>query len=600
MAPNPAFDDSAPPDERRDALTELQREHLPGASELLDQGLIRDLVGQVQDRFAEVAFEQQLSKAIDSNVVPFPSMRSREGRPGMQSVTVDELQVAVLGEYWERPGQIAFDALRLMVQETPVLNAVVMTRVRQVQRFCRIAESGELPGFEIRHVDREHQLTPGEKETKQQLQRFIANCGWEFSPRRRKAMRRDSFKAFMAKAVRDSLTMDSIGLELEWKRDRGRGLDGFYAVDGATIRLCSEQGYQGNDEIFALQVVGGRVCTAYTFEDLIYEPRNPRTDVLSLGYGVSEVELLVRVVTGFLNAMSYNSRGFDENAIPKGMLHLSGNYTQGDIAAFKRMWNAMVRGVNNQWSLPVMVSKDQESKASFEKFGIDFNEMHFSKWMTFLTSIICAIYGMSPAEINFDSFTAGSTSALAGSDTGEKLAASKDSGLYPLLSHFGDLLSDNIVAEFGPEWCFRWTGLEPDDADKRHELKKLVSTVDELRAEQGMVAHPDPKQGGAPANPALMQVYMAGLQPPQGADFGGGAPGAPGQGGDAAPTAPGADFGGSPGEQGDFGDEGDEGFGLQKKGDFGDAAAAPGGGDFGGERGEDFGKAMPSVYEVTL
>ena len=27
-----------------------------------------------------------------------------------------------------------------------------------------------------------------------------------------------------------------------------------YAVDGSTIRLCTEDGYEGDDEIFALQV----------------------------------------------------------------------------------------------------------------------------------------------------------------------------------------------------------------------------------------------------------------------------------------------------------------------------------------------------------
>ncbi len=63
--------------------------------------------------------------------------------------------------------------------------------------------------------------------------------------------------------------------------------------------------------------------------------------------------------------------------------------------------------------------------ASFERFVVEYNEMYFSKWMTFLTSIICPIFAMSPSEINFDSLTYGSSSALSGSDTSEKLVASK-------------------------------------------------------------------------------------------------------------------------------------------------------------------------------
>jgi hypothetical protein len=189
------------------------------------------------------------------------------------------------------------------------------------------------------------------------------------------------------------------------------------------------------------------------------------------------------------------------------MLHLTGNYTNQDIDAFKRYWNSMVKGVNNQWALPVMVSKDQESKASFEKFGVEFNEMYFSKWMTFLTSIICAIYGMSPAEINFDSFTAGSTSALAGSDTAEKLAASKDSGLRPVLSYFENLITDYIVSDFSDKYVFRWTGLDPADADKKHEMRKLVLTVNEARAEEGYEKLDGP-MGDAPLNTSLVGPWM--------------------------------------------------------------------------------------------
>ena len=71
---------------------------------------------------------------------------------------------------------------------------------------------------------------------------------------------------------------------------------------------------------------------------------------------------------------------------------------------------------------------------------------------TFLTSIICAIYGMSPAEINFDSFSGGNTSPLGGSDTAEKLAQSKDSGLRPLLAYYENIFTDYILAELGDSY----------------------------------------------------------------------------------------------------------------------------------------------------
>lgn len=92
----------------------------------------------------------------------------------MQSVRLDEWQITLQGDYWERPAALSFDALRAMVEQTPVLSAVVMTRVRQILRFARVAEgSTNEPGFEIRHIDRMHQLTDAEQESIRLLQRFL-------------------------------------------------------------------------------------------------------------------------------------------------------------------------------------------------------------------------------------------------------------------------------------------------------------------------------------------------------------------------------------------------------------------------------------------
>lgn len=589
-----AFDPRAPQDERTDALGELHKAHAPKAlSDLLfGPEHLRPVIDAIRDNMEEQAV---LMKAR-GNVVPFPSKNA--GKKGMQSVYVDDMWLAVqVGDYFDKPGNMGFDSLRLMVEQTPVLNAVVMTRVRQMQAFCRVQEQGRGPGFEIRHVDRKHQLQPDEETSIRLLTRFFQNSGWEFKPRQRKRLRRDSLPTMMGKLVRDTLTMDSCAIETEFKRDKTLGIDGMYAVDGATIRLVTEDGYQGDDEIFALQVVQGRIRTAYTFNDIIYEPRNPRSDVLVAGYGLSETELLIRVVTGFLNAMTLNIKGFSDNSIPRGVLHLTGNYEAADLAAFKRYWNGMVRGVNNAWTIPVMVSKDQESKAGFENFGVEFNEMYFAKWMTFLTSIICALYGMDPQEINFESFSA-SKSSLSGSDTAERLAWSHDKGLRPLLSYFENLFTDYVVAEFSEHYVFRWTGLDDADDEIREKRAMTVLTVDEMRAEEGYDKMDGPL-GAAPVNPALIGPWMQVMQAQQPQDFGqpegqgddgqgGGVPSGP-DGAQQGDDAGGDDEGGQDGQQPPVAapsadwhpSDGSDSEPMRK------AAPAP-----------DYGVVLPTVYEV--
>ena len=495
-----AYHPQAPKDETQDAMREAQQAALP--SSVTDMLPLVEFMARQQE-------EQDFYKALKKpNVIPFPSLAVQDRKPGMQSVWLDDRQIQLLGDYYEKPSAYSFDMMRHMVDQTPILSAVIMTRIRQVKRFCRVSDSGKGPGFQVRLKNQSERLQKSEQQSIELLQGFFTNCGWESNPRQRLRLKRDNFSSFMSKIVRDSLVLDSSPIETEFKRDRRLGLDGFYAVDGATIRLCNEEGYRGDDEIFALQVVQGNLRAAYTHDDLIYIPRNPRTDVLTGGYGMSETELLVKVVTGFLNAMTYNMKFFDSNAIPKGLLHLSGNYDNNDLNSFKRYWNAMVRGINNAWTLPVMVSKDQDSKASFEKFGVDVNEIMFAKWMTFLTSIICAIYGIAPDEINFESFTAG-TSSLSGSDTEEKLVNSKDKGLRPLLSHFEDVFSDYLVSEFSDKYVFRWSGLDEKDEKQLWDEEKSLLTVNEARKARNW-DEINESWGNAPLNQTLMQAWMAG------------------------------------------------------------------------------------------
>ena len=566
-----AFELMAPPDERYDANAELAKAHSPLASELIPAENLRPVIDYITDQYEANALNK-------GGIIQFPG-RSRPNRPrGPQSVVLDELQIFAHGDYWDKPSPLGFDGLRQMVEQTPILNSIILTRIRQISRFTAPQED-DGPGFVIRHVDKTHKMTSEEEESTKLLSRFITNCGWEFNPRRRKRLKRDSFTQFVAKMVRDSLTMDSAPIETEMKHNRKLGIDGFYAVDGSTIRLCSEDGYQGDDEIFALQVIQGRIVSAYGHEDLIYEPRNPRTDVRLAGYGLGETELLIRVVTGFLNAMTYNIKGFDENSIPKGLLTLFGDYDTNDLTAFKRYWSAMVKGVNNQWTLPVLAAKDKDSGAQFTPFNVEFNEMYFSKWMTFLTSIATAIYGMDPAEINFESFSA-SKSSLSGNDTAEKLAASQDKGLRPMMSYMESLISDFIISDFSDKFVFRWAGLDEEDQEKRHELKKLSCTVDEIRAEEGRKAIGG-VLGGAPLNPSLIGIYQA-EQQPQGEqeqeDYG--------------QVPEGEEQEENPEEGGDFGDGDADGdaTGEDQSEDLGQSSP--------NEPEGDFGKAFPTIYSV--
>lgn len=565
---------AAPADERYDAQADMVKSQgLQGlAAELLPSSDLEPVI----DHIREVMADQELAKSARGNLIVGPWAAPKRDKASGQSVFLDDFQITMQGGYWDRPGLLGFDSMRAMVEQTPVLNSIILTRIRQVNRFCRPQADLSDAGFRIQHVDPSVELNDDQQKSVQLLQQFISNCGWETDPRARKRLRRDNFAQFMAKSVRDTLTMDAAPIETVFKRERGRGLDGFHAVDGASIRLCTEMGYDGDDEIQAVQVIEGNVRTAYTFDDLVYEVRNPRTDVRACGYGYGEPEMLIKVVTYLLNAMTYNGAFFDKNSIPRGFLNIFGNYDTKDIASFRRYWNSMVRGVENSHNLPVMVSKDQESGASWTEIGGQMDEMAFAKWLTFLTAISCAIYGTSPEEISMESFAA-SKSSLSGSDTEEKLVSGNDKGFRPLLGFYESTLSDFIVQTFSPQYCLRFPGLDNVDAKTRFERAKIGQTWNEFRAQDGLDPIAGPL-GDMPVNQAFIQVWSAENDVGQ----------------PKMEEAPGEDFGDPDAAEGDgFG-----GMAEQPAGDDADAGAQPekpeGEGD---GYGEDMAKAVdPAAF----
>jgi len=428
----------------------------------------------------------------------------------------------VRGGYIERPGATTMQGLKHLCENISVVNAIISTRVRAVLRFARLAEEEGVEGFEIRHKDPTHRLTKPEEKHTRELTEWFLNCGDESNPIRRKGLRRRSLREFLGMSIRDSLSLDACPIEMQWTRN-GKRLSGIYPIDGASVYLVNEIGYEGDSEVVAVQANPfGQVVTTYTNRDLVYEVRNPRTDLWIQGYGYAEVEQVIRCLTGFLHAIDLNIRGFTDNSFPKGVLNLVGEYDQNELSFFRRQMHAMVTGTANSWRMPVLVSKDPQAAAKFEQFPSQFNEMYFSKWMTFLVSIVCACFGMDPTEINFESFSARAQSSLSGQDTAERLASGKDRGLVPLLSFYAGLFSDLLAVQDEP-YVFRWVGVFPEDDAQEWEYRKAVSTVDELRALKGDKKHPNPKLGAAPLNPELMQIYAQEVQQegqPGGEDFG--------------------------------------------------------------------------------
>ena len=497
----------APVSERTQARAELEAQFTPTKSDLPDQSAVKQLVEQIQ-----YAYDQApLAKGgLWQNTGIYPIQGERKRGEAM-SLFVDERGMfgTAPGGYKMRPSQFASFHLRMMVEQTPLINAIILRRQRVIGRFLRTAERNRELGFEVRRNDESGTVNARKGPEETALEQFLLHSGWERNPRKRQQLKHDTLSAFMTKSVRDILTLDAWAIETV-PTNNGKSLFGYHAVDAGTVYLASEEGYQGDDEIIAVQIVNGMPVTKYTADEMAYLTMNPRTDVLYGGYGYAPPEMVVKVVTGYLNALTYNLRGFDSNAIPKGLLTVFGSFDQNQLNFFKQQWNAMVRGVNNAWSLPVMVSDSKESSATYTKFDNEFTDMYFAKWMILLTAIICSVYGMDPTEIYAESFHAG-RSSLSGSDTAERLADARDTGLEPLMSFIENGITDYIMTRLDPDYVFRFYGLRPLDQEWKREVSKLTLTVNEMREQEGIEATTE-SWGSAPLNPALVGLYTQAQQ----------------------------------------------------------------------------------------
>ena len=528
-----ASDSRAPLQERAQARAELESIYRPTSSEMpsqADVAMIRDAVLEWQE-------QEQFNKAQQLA----PRLVSPRGPREPKSVIVDEMNGNVMaGGYWERPGLYGNDHLRLLVEQMSLINGAIVKRQNQTGRFARTYERGRDLNFEVRRSDNQDPGQGKRGREEMALEQFALHSGWERHPVAMARLGREPITAVLRKGVRDLLTYGCWAIETITTRN-GRMIDGISVIDASTIRLASEQGYDGDDSIIAVQVINGIPQTAYSYHDLVYTLLDPRADVRSGGYGYAPPEMIVKICTGWLNAMNYNMSGLDKNAIPKGLLTVVGSYDEKHKNAFKRQWNAMVKGVNNAWSLPVMFADNKDGGAEFMKFGVEFDEMMFSKWMVWLTSIIALVYGMDPIELHSESFSAG-RSSLSGSDRAEALADARDTGLEPLLTLIEDTYTNGILARIDPDYLMRFNGLRPTDMAWEHEVQKLTMTVKQLKERQGIELTGEPWES-APLNPSLQSIYLQQLQAEQAAEQQAAGGGAPGQPGDQPPSEPGADQG---------------------------------------------------------
>lgn len=432
----------------------------------------------------------------------------------------------------DRASMLSYDQLRLMATRTDVINAILQTRINQVASFAQPVSDRFGIGYTI--VMRNGRA-PGSRAAAmavEQLIQEVLHCG-------QPGMARDNFESFLRKFTRDSLIYDQACAEVIPRRN---GLPAFWeAVDAATIRIAAQaqnatdqlghkmtdlepqtpfqqalQQYhrdllvnKNGEQVPAkyVQLISGTVRATYTEDEMYFGIRNPRTDLNVAGYGMSELEQLVGVVTSYLYAEEYNRRIFSQGAVPKGILNLKGEITDQQLQAFKREWTTLIAGVQNAWKTPVLNAEDIE----YVNLQGTNKDMEYMQWMQFLVRIACAIYLIDPAEINFDMPRGlDGTNPMIESSNEAKLRASKDRGLAPLLRFIQRSINEMYVYRVDPDFEFRFVGLDARTMEQQQQIAitgvQSYRTLNEVRAMEDL---PPLEMGDIPMNPVYVGLLQA-------------------------------------------------------------------------------------------
>lgn len=384
---------------------------------------------------------------------------------GIKTTIIDPYEFKDSLGFKNKPTSMSYGILRKMAN-TPLIKAVITTRQAQVSEFATPQSNKFEAGFVIRKKQKyfsedQEEVTDKDREVMDHIARFLLNGGAEDN-----SWDGDTFETFLKKIVEDSLTLDQTTVEIV-RNNFGQPQE-FIATDAATFRIADtftqEEETNSMDKPRVrgylpkyVQVIDGNIVNDYYPWELMFGVRNATTNIHNNGYGRSELETLIQIVTWMLYSDTYNGNFFSQGASPKGFLKVAGNVNTNRIQEFRQQWMSMTAGVMNAWKVPIIESEKMEW-VDLQKSNTD---MQFSQWQEYLLKVVCAVYKVSPEELGFSVKSSGGLGD-GGNANDSKVKYSRDKGLKPLLRNIQFWINKWIVSAIDNDFEFKFVGIDMD------------------------------------------------------------------------------------------------------------------------------------------
>jgi len=400
-------------------------------------------------------------------------------------------------------GGIHCKTLRAVAQKAWIINTCINFITKKAKPFFKPVTDRNQRGYLIYKKGSDLTKLKNDK-TADYISEFIFNTG-DYDD-----ADRDKFPKYGTKIIRDLLTIDQIGSEIQWTK--GNKPCAFFAIDGATIeKVIVDEKSESNFKY--LQIVDGMPAAGYTTDTMVFDFENPRTDIYHSNYGYSYVEQAVDLITSFINTFVYNAGNFTENKLPKGMLLINGDANSDRVAEMEDYIAEIMSGSPlNQWRIPIIPSGGKDDSIEWKSLNGNNREMEFQQWNDYLTSAVVALFGCSMDELGIQSQKSQTMFENGG---GDRMAASKSMLLGDLLG-FLEQYMNRIVEKINKDYVFEFVGYEKDNpntvADLDEKECRTWKSINEKRAEKGLDPIDLSKiENGAdiPMNVQLVQLLQA-------------------------------------------------------------------------------------------
>lgn len=436
------------------------------------------------------------------------------------------------------PSAANFSILRAMSYSSQIDNLIIGALKSAARRFGQVCDvPGRQKGFRVvhrRYLDSDfNAATPDIQRRCAEMEEILKHPS---NPPHQ------TFMDWLMSAINEQLVLDRRVMVLP--KDKAGRIAAYHLLDGTTVQPVIEvlapymrenslpslddarrkmqidiwrkppadpiSGHELNvdlSEAAYVQVLDGRVVSAWKAEDIYIGIANPTVEMDRIFYGISPLESSIYISLLFGRALRFNSNLLDVN-FPEAVLAITGDYDEAQIEAFKR---AVADFDTEEASerLPI-ISGDIDFNAQLVNLRESPQDMKLVEMMRMLANFKCAAYRVHPSVINVPD----EGGPIINNESDAEIEQAVGEGFHGLMVDQANLLTNAIVSKRYDDLIVIVEGLDSESEAQRLnriEIESSFRTLDELRVSYGDKALPDKlptKIGDFIPGGGYLQIYQ--------------------------------------------------------------------------------------------